>query len=132
MLGRLFRRWMSDGGGAGGAGGAEALLREMAVKRGGRVRRRREGAGGSPVVRINLWSSPRCASTSLMYSFAQRSDTKVVDEPLYAHYLKNIRPTAYRPYREEVLAAQVRRWNAGHVANCGASSTTVTRSSRRL
>ena len=41
-----------------------------------------------------------------MYSFAQRDDTQVVDEPLYAHYLANIDPKAYRPYRAEVLAAQ--------------------------
>ena len=38
--------------------------------------------------RINLWSGPRNISTALMYSFAQRHDTKVFDEPLYAHYLK--------------------------------------------
>ena len=37
---------------------------------------------------INLISGPRNISTALMYSFAQRSDTKVVDEPFYAHYLQ--------------------------------------------
>lgn len=37
---------------------------------------------------ISLWSGPRNVSTALMYSFAQRSDTQVVDEPLYAHYLQ--------------------------------------------
>ena len=47
-----------------------------------------------------------------MYSFAQRTDTQVVDEPLYAHYLANIDPTAHRPYREEVLAAQNNDGNA--------------------
>ena len=36
---------------------------------------------------ICLWSSPRNISTALMYSFAQREDTEVVDEALYAHYL---------------------------------------------
>ena len=40
------------------------------------------------VVRINLWSGPRNVSTALMYSFAQRSDTRVLDEPLYGHYLR--------------------------------------------
>jgi len=40
--------------------------------------------------RINLWSSPRNVSTALMYSFAQRQDTTVVDEPLYAYYLHNV------------------------------------------
>src|SRR5688572_21538684 len=39
-----------------------------------------------------------------MYSFAQRSDTRVVDEPLYAHYLRV--SGAAHPGREEVLAAQ--------------------------
>jgi hypothetical protein len=36
---------------------------------------------------INLISSPRNISTALMYSFAQRKDTKVVDEPFYGYYL---------------------------------------------
>ena len=39
--------------------------------------------------RICLWSGPRNISTALMYSFAQRSDTIVYDEPFYAYYLKN-------------------------------------------
>ncbi len=37
---------------------------------------------------ISLWSGPRNVSTALMYSFAQRTDMQVVDEPLYAHYLQ--------------------------------------------
>lgn len=37
---------------------------------------------------ISLWSGPRNVSTALMYSFAQRSDMQVIDEPLYGHYLK--------------------------------------------
>eukprot|EP00271_Cylindrocystis_brebissonii_P022179 TRINITY_DN8384_c0_g1_i1.p1 TRINITY_DN8384_c0_g1~~TRINITY_DN8384_c0_g1_i1.p1 ORF type:complete len:623 (-),score=77.18 TRINITY_DN8384_c0_g1_i1:194-2062(-) len=57
----------------------------------------------SPLV-ISLWSPPRSLSTSLMYSFAQRVDTVVVDEPLYAHYLRVT--GAARPYRDLVLAAQ--------------------------
>lgn len=36
---------------------------------------------------ISLWSGPRNVSTALMYSFAQRNDTQVIDEPLYGHYL---------------------------------------------
>ena len=36
---------------------------------------------------INLISGPRNLSTALKYSFAQRPDTKVIDEPIYAHYL---------------------------------------------
>jgi hypothetical protein len=57
-----------------------------------------------PRLRINLWSGPRNVSTALMYSFAQRSDTRVVDEPLYAHYLRV--SGAPHPGRDEVLAAQ--------------------------
>jgi len=41
-----------------------------------------------------------------MYSFAQRDNCLVVDEPLYMHYLTNINPTAYRPYREELSKVQ--------------------------
>src|SRR5262245_7665693 len=55
-------------------------------------------------LRIHLWSGPRNVSTALMYSFAQRSDTQVVDEPLYAHYLRV--SAAQHPGRDEVLAAQ--------------------------
>lgn len=36
---------------------------------------------------INLISSPRTVSTSLMYSFDNRADTIGVDEPYYAYYL---------------------------------------------
>ncbi len=55
-----------------------------------------------PVMRINLWSSPRNLSTAMMYAFAQRADTIVVDEPLYAHYL---RVTGLNhPGRDEILA----------------------------
>jgi hypothetical protein len=38
-----------------------------------------------------------------MYSFAQREDTSVFDEPLYAHYLK--KSGAKHPAREEVLSS---------------------------
>lgn len=51
-----------------------------------------------------MWSGPRNISTAMMYSFAQRSDTKVVDEPLYASYLK---ATGLKhPGYEEVLQLQ--------------------------
>lgn len=51
---------------------------------------------------VSLWSGPRNCSTALMYSMAQRSDLRVVDEPLFAHFLKLT--GAKRPSREEVLA----------------------------
>ena len=76
-------------------------------------------------LRINLWSGPRNVSTALMYSFAQRADTRVVDEPLYAHYLRV--SGADHPGREEVLAALdqdgervVREVILGPLRPCGA------------
>ncbi len=50
---------------------------------------------------VNLLSGPRNVSTALMYSFAQRSDTAVVDEPLYGHYLRLTH--APQPHWEEML-----------------------------
>jgi len=44
-------------------------------------------SGVVATLRLNLWCGPRNVSTALMYSFRQRPDTRVVDEPLYAHYL---------------------------------------------
>lgn len=51
-----------------------------------------------------MWSGPRNVSTAIMYSFRQRSDTKVVDEPFYAHYL--LQSGAGHPGRAEVLDSQ--------------------------
>ena len=51
---------------------------------------------------VCLWSGPRNVSTALMYSFAQRPDTKVVDEPLYGHFLR-VTGTVH-PGRDEVMA----------------------------
>lgn len=52
-------------------------------------------------IRINLWSGPRNVSTALMYSFAQRDDTAVIDEPLYAYYL--LVTNANHPGKEEII-----------------------------
>lgn len=54
--------------------------------------------------RINLWSSPRNISTAMMYSFAQRDDTAVFDEPLYAHYLTTT--GIDHPGKDEILESQ--------------------------
>ncbi|HZN65437.1 MAG TPA: hypothetical protein VFB66_09050 [Tepidisphaeraceae bacterium] len=35
-----------------------------------------------------MWSGPRNISTAMMRAWGNRDDTAVVDEPLYAHYLK--------------------------------------------
>jgi hypothetical protein len=54
-------------------------------------------------LRLSVWSGPRNVSTALMYSFRQRSDTVVVDEPLYGHYLHS--SDAEHPGVGEVLEA---------------------------
>tara|TARA_A100001015_G_C14958239_1_gene699714 strand:+ start:713 stop:1378 length:666 start_codon:yes stop_codon:yes gene_type:complete len=41
-----------------------------------------------------------------MYSFGQRSDTTIVDEPLYAHYLCSTSAKEYHPGSKEVLLFQ--------------------------
>lgn len=51
---------------------------------------------------ICLLSGPRNVSTALMYSFAQRDDIRVVDEPLYGHYLRA--SGADHPGREDIIA----------------------------
>ncbi len=52
---------------------------------------------------VCLWSGPRNVSTALMYSFAQRDDTVVIDEPLYGHYLRV--SGAQHPGRDLIIAA---------------------------
>jgi hypothetical protein len=56
------------------------------------------------MITINLVSGPRNLSTALLYSFAQRPDTRVVDEPFYACYLQHT--GLAHPGREEVIASQ--------------------------
>jgi len=57
---------------------------------------------------IAMWSGPRNISTALMRSWASRSDTKVIDEPFYAHYLQY---TGYNhPGADEVIAAYETDW----------------------
>ncbi len=52
---------------------------------------------------ICLWSGPRNVSTALMYSFAQLPGVRVVDEPLYGHYLRV--SGADHPGRQDVIAS---------------------------
>lgn len=54
--------------------------------------------------KIFLWSGPRNISTALMYSFAQRNDTIVADEPLYAHYLSHSSAKPFHPGADEILS----------------------------
>lgn len=60
----------------------------------------------SETKRISIWSGPRNVSTALMYAFAQRSDTQVFDEPLYAHYLSSQVDRPPHPGEEDILHAQ--------------------------
>ena len=60
-------------------------------------------------------------STALMYSFAQRSDTVVVDEPLYGHYLRV--SGAQHPGRDEVMASMD---NDGHRVMLGLATGSST------
>ena len=39
-------------------------------------------------LRLAMWCGPRNISTALMRAWGNRPDTFVVDEPLYAHYLR--------------------------------------------
>ena len=52
---------------------------------------------------ICLWSGPRNVSTALMYSFAELPGVRVIDEPLYGHYLRV--SGANHPGRDEIMVA---------------------------
>ncbi|MEM7241677.1 MAG: HAD family hydrolase [Pseudomonadota bacterium] len=52
---------------------------------------------------LAVWSGPRNLSTALMYSFAQRADCQIWDEPFYAAYLA--RTGLDHPMRAQILAA---------------------------
>src|SRR5204863_9760853 len=39
-------------------------------------------------IRVAMWSGPRNISTAMMRAWENRPDTLVIDEPLYASYLK--------------------------------------------
>jgi hypothetical protein len=52
---------------------------------------------------LNLWCGPRTVSTALMYSWRQRADARVLDEPFYGIYLRAFDPG--HPGRDEILAA---------------------------
>ena len=51
-----------------------------------------------------MWSGPRNLSTAMMYSFGNRADCAVVDEPFYAAYLAMT--GIDHPMRDEILASQ--------------------------
>lgn len=59
-------------------------------------------------VRLAMWSGPRNISTAMMRSFENRPDCAVVDEPLYAHYLRA--SGVDHPGREEVISTHEPDW----------------------
>jgi Sulfotransferase domain len=60
------------------------------------------------LLRIAMWSGPRNISTAMMRSWGNRPDTIVVDEPLYAYYLK---ATGIKhPMAEEIIARGETDW----------------------
>ncbi|MGH3095666.1 MAG: hypothetical protein ACRDMV_06645 [Streptosporangiales bacterium] len=58
--------------------------------------------------RLAVWSGPRNISTALMRAWENRTDSLVVDEPLYAHYLQQT--GLDHPGRDEVIAAGETDW----------------------
>jgi len=58
--------------------------------------------------KICLWSCPRNVSTALMYSFRERPDMEVFDEPLYAHYLNST--NLNHPGKKEILSSLEIDW----------------------
>ncbi|MDO6590443.1 HAD family hydrolase [Loktanella sp. D2R18] len=54
-------------------------------------------------MRLAMWSGPRNLSTAMMYSFGNRSDFAVWDEPFYAAYLAMT--GLHHPMRDEILTA---------------------------
>jgi hypothetical protein len=60
------------------------------------------------LLRIAMWSGPRNISTAMMRSWGNRADTVVVDEPLYAYYLKATGKD--HPMAQEVIANGETDW----------------------
>ncbi len=63
-----------------------------------------------------MWSGPRNLSTALMRAFSSRPDTAVLDEPFYAHYLRE--SGIAHPGREQVMASYENDWRrvVDHIA----------------
>ena len=59
-------------------------------------------------MRLAMWSGPRNVSTAFMRSWENRTDTRVVDEPFYAHYLEVT--GLDHPGRDEILAHRETDW----------------------
>jgi hypothetical protein len=62
------------------------------------------------VTRIAMWSGPRNISTAMMRAWENRADCQVVDEPFYAHYLRET--GIDHPGRDAVIASQATNWRS--------------------
>ena len=60
------------------------------------------------LLRLAMWSGPRNISTAMMRAWGNRRDTIVVDEPLYAFYLKATGKN--HPMANEVIAQGETNW----------------------
>ena len=56
------------------------------------------------MINLAVWSGPRNISTALMYSFGNRDDFEIIDEPFYGNYL--IETGLDHPMREEIILSQ--------------------------
>lgn len=61
-------------------------------------------------MRLAMWSGPRNVSTAFMRSWENRADTRVVDEPFYAHYLEVT--GLDHPGRDEIIAHHETDWRS--------------------
>jgi len=57
---------------------------------------------------IAMWSCPRNISTAMMRSWGSRPDSIVIDEPFYAHYLKESQSP--HPGAQEIMQTQSTDW----------------------
>ena len=56
------------------------------------------------MINLAVWSGPRNISTALMYSFGNRDDFEIIDEPFYGNYL--IETGLDHPMREKIILSQ--------------------------
>ncbi|MCY4337082.1 MAG: HAD family hydrolase [Litoreibacter sp.] len=68
-------------------------------------------------MKLACWSGPRNLSTAMMYSFGNRADFRVMDEPFYGAFLKET--GLEHPMAAEVMAAHETDWHRA-AATCAA------------
>jgi len=59
---------------------------------------------------VAMWSGPRNISTAMLRSWENRSDSVVVDEPFYAHFLEHT--GINHPMADQVIAAGNTDWQS--------------------